>query len=154
MFVISSPCMGLENLLSCSQDIHKLGRMVCQVNSIQIIAHTPLLSRITIILSSACECVPFRLSEHKFTHLQNPPPPRALPGEFKTFARWYNYKVLRFVISTFALLRWVQKLLTLPCFRTFPFCFLTLGREMPFYGYEKSRNTILCFFLFCIFFPP
>jgi len=38
--------VGLENLLSCPQDIYKLDPMLSQMISIQIITHAPLLSRV------------------------------------------------------------------------------------------------------------
>ena len=106
--------------------------MLSQLNFVQIISHTQLLSRILILSSPLL--VSLRPSGYRNTISLIVTTPPNSPGEFKSSARCYFYEVLRFVFfSSFALLRWVQILLTVPCFRTFSFFFpLTLGREICF----------------------
>jgi hypothetical protein len=67
--------------------------------------------------------------------------PPSSPGDFKSSARCYIDEVLHFLFfSSFALHRWAQTLLTVPCFRTFsspppPY----LGARNTFYGNAKQK---------------
>ena len=141
--------VGLENLLSCPQDIYKLDPMLSQMISIQIITHAPLLSRVWYYPLLCLWFYALQVIGIHFHPSSQPRPAHLVNLEFPpdvTFTKScvLSSPALRFFVG----FRYCSQFLVLEHSHFFP----CLGATNTFYGHDKQKVELRVHDFFFMFF--